>query len=198
MTYIVPYLTPFTPVTDMLRTHLPLSLASLLCIGMAACASSLPQAPTPEVSPAASHLCQPMETVGFTCQLQDRRLLSVCASTNFETFKGTPQDNPGHAYVVVGTADTKQRQSYPGNPRDYARHMSTGTTLSGQPYLVVATEKGPFLYINADAEIPVSSTAANLPQDWSLSAPAGQSLCVQRGRGMPLDQLLMQLPRKPR
>ena len=198
MFYSAPHLTPITPATAMLRTPLSLSLACLLSIGMTACAGSPPQASSPQASPAASHLCQPKETVGFTCQLHDQRLISVCASPNFETFKGAPQDNPGHASLLVGTADARQRQTYPGNPRDYARHMSTGTTLAGQPYLVVATEKGPFLYINADADIPVSSTATNLPQDWSLSAPAGQSLCLQRGRGQPLDQLLMQLPRKPR
>lgn len=161
------------------KPFLRLSLLLLGALGLQACAQqTLPPQPS-STSAQLTHACQPTETVGFSCQLQDGQVLSLCASPGFNDFKGKPTDNPGYAYLALINAQGLERKTYPSDAREYKKHMFTGVTMAAWPYLVVATAKGDFFYVNENVEMPVSATRDNLPPEWSLPPDHGDSLCKQ-------------------
>lgn len=175
------------------------SVSAILVSGLFACASSqTATGVTQSAAPATPQLCKTGEPVAFTCELRDGRLVSLCASPGFEKFQGSPKDNPGYAYLTLGTSSGQVQQSFPTRTQDFRRYMHTGVTIAGAPYLAVATEKGPFFYISGRTDIPVSSTPANQPADWSLPANGDQSLCVKRGQQNLFDAVLAQLPNRPK
>lgn len=167
-----------------------------LALSLTACANG---PATPQASAAVAtvtHNCKPQETVGFSCELRDHRLLSLCASPGFEKFTGLTKDNPGYAYLVVGTPQGQVQYSYPDKPSEYRKYLSSGTTMSAWPYVKAMTQKGTFFYANGDAETPVSLTPENLPPGWHVEpAPTrGDSYCANRVHRENFDAVLLQLP----
>lgn len=169
----------------------PVILGALAALSLSACAAS-PAATSGPVT----HLCQPQEVVGFSCEMRDHRLLSMCASSGFDKFQGDPKENPGYAYLTIGTADGQAQQRFPAQLKDYRQHMSTGVTLAGAPYLTVATEMGTFFYVNGRSDIPVSANPKNQPAGWSLPANGDDSLCTSPGQRENFDAVFFQIPKK--
>ena len=93
-----------------------LPVATLLTVSACAAGPTAATATTP-----VTHNCKPQETVGFSCELQDRRVLSLCGSPDFDQFKGEAKDNPGYAYVAIGTKQGQVQFTYPPNPEDYKK-----------------------------------------------------------------------------
>ena len=169
---------------------------ALLLLGTLALQACAQQTTQPITSPNAAqltHACQPTETVGFSCQLQDGQVLSLCASPGFNDFKGKPIENPGYAYLALINAQGLERKTYPADAREYKKHMFTGVTMAAWPYLVVATAKGDFFYVNENVEMPVSATRDNLPPGWSLPPDHGDSLCKQVMHRDHLSTTLLQI-----
>lgn len=167
-----------------------------LTLSLSACAAGPSQPPPQHSAPTLTHNCQPQETVGFSCELHDHRLLSLCASPGFEKFAGQPKDNPGYAYLVVGSLHGQVQYSYPDKPSEYKKYLSSGTTMSAWPYVKAVSQKGTFFYANSDAETPVSMTPENLPPGWHVEpAPTrGDSYCTNRVHRENFDAVLLQLP----
>lgn len=174
-----------------------LPVTALLALTVSACAAGPGEPKTLQSASPVTHNCKPQETVGFSCELLDHRLLSLCVSPGFVAFKGLPNDNPGYAYVAVSTPDGKLQHAYPANPSEYKKYMSTGVTQSAWPYVDVASEKGVFFYANGDMETPVSLMPQNLPAGWQVQTPPtrGDSYCKRRMHRENFDSVLLQLPR---
>ena len=157
-----------------------LPVATLLALTVSACAAGPTAATT---TTPVTHNCKPQETVGFSCELRDHRLLSLCASPGFEKFKGLPKDNPGYAYLAVGTQKGEVQYSYPPNPRDYKKHFYTGVPTNGIPYMFVSTEKGKFFYLgeqdDTDPEGVGSLESENLPDGWDIDTRGATSPCLR-------------------
>lgn len=154
-----------------------------LTLSLSACAAG-PSQPQPQHStPPLTHNCQPQETVGFSCELHDHRLLSMCASPGFATFKGLPKNNPGYAYLVVGTPEGGVQYSYPPNPYDYKQHFFKGVPTNGIPYMFVTSEKGEFFFLAERDDIdPLGAgqwTPENLPDGWSVSEQDKTRACAR-------------------
>ena len=147
-----------------------LPVATLLALTVSACAAGPTAATT---TTPVTHNCKPQETVGFSCELRDHRLLSLCASPGFEKFKGLPKDNPGHAYLAVGTQKGEVQYSYPPNPRDYKKHFYTGVPTNGIPYMFVASEKGRFFFLTEQDDTNPQGAGylapENLPDGWDIT-----------------------------
>lgn len=158
-------------------------LGTVAAVSLSACAADPSTAPSkPRATPVTNH-CKPQETVRFSCELQDHRLLSMCASPELSTFAGLPKDNPGYAYLVVGTPEGVVQYSYPPNPYDYKKHFYKGVSAHVIPYLFVASEKGEFFFLSEqDAADPQGAggwTQENLPDGWSLTTKDKKRACAR-------------------
>lgn len=180
---------------------LPVRLCSrtctvLLSLGLTACASSQTNGTTRQVPLELSPLCKTGEAVGFSCQMRDLRTIALCASPGFVQFKGAPKDNPGYAYVSVGTSQGKRQYTYPDNPSDYKKHMYFWVSQSAAPNLFVASDKGAFLHFSLDEKAPVNLTAQNLPKDWQQSGLESPSPCAGQIQREKLDPFMAQMVTK--
>lgn len=159
-------------------------LGTVAAVSLSACAADPSTAPSkPRATPVTNH-CKPQETVRFSCELQDHRLLSMCASPELSTFAGLPKDNPGYAYLVVGTPEGTVQYSYPPNPYDYKKHFYKGTSAHVIPFLFVASEKGQFFFFSErDVSEPIDGvgrwTPENLPEGWSIGIKDKQRACTR-------------------
>lgn len=153
-------------------------LGTFTAISLGACAAG----PAPKSGPV-DHLCKPTEEVGFSCELQDGRMLSMCASAGFAKFAGNPDDNPGYAYLALGTRKGEVQASYPPDPRDYKSHFHKGVSAHLIPYFFVTSEKGEFFFVTEqdldDPQGAASWTPHNLPNGWSINANGGDRACVR-------------------
>lgn len=171
----------------------PLVLGALAALSLSACAAG-PAVPTGPIS----HLCKPQEVVGFSCELADKRVLSLCGSPKFNEFKGAPQDNPGYAYVVVGTLRGQVQFQYPAQPADYKQHMTFSMSTAGaRPHMWVNTDKGSFLHFSLDIQEPVDATPENAPQDWPLSNLKDRTLCARKINSDHIDSFMSRMIEDP-
>lgn len=158
-------------------------LGAVTAVSLSACAAGPTSSPPANRAAQVTHLCKPQESVRFSCELHDHRLLSMCASPGFATFKGVPKDNPGYAYLVVGTPEGVVQYSYPPNPYDYKQHFFKDVPTNGIPYMFVASEKGEFFFLaEQDASDPLGAgqwTPENLPDGWSISEKDKQRACAR-------------------
>jgi len=165
-----------------------LPVTALLALTVSACAAG------PKAAPASvTHNCKPQETVGFSCELQDRRVLSLCGSPGFNQFTGEAKDNPGYAYVAIGTQQGQVQFTYPTNPEDYKKHMYFWVSISAWPHMFVATDKGSFLHFSLDAS---DMSPENAPEGWPLSEIKGGSLCAHRINRDHIDSYMAQMIKK--
>ena len=156
---------------------LPVTALLALTVAVSACAAGPKAAPT---ATSVTHHCKPQETVGFSCELPDRRVLSLCGSPGFNQFKGDAKDNPGYAYVAIGTKQGEVQFLYPQNPQDYKKHMTFSMSLAGAwPHMFVNTDKGSFLHFSLDIKEPVDANPENAPQDWPLRGLRDRPLCAR-------------------
>ncbi|HAX20366.1 MAG TPA: hypothetical protein DCY64_08805 [Hydrogenophaga sp.] len=170
---------------------LPVTALLALTVTVSACAAG------PKAAPASvTHHCKPQETVGFSCELQDRRVLSLCGSPDFDQFKGEAKDNPGYAYVAIGTKQGEVQFSYPPNPEDYKKHMYFWVSISAWPHMFVATDKGSFLHFSLDIESPADANPENAPESWPLSETKGGLLCARRINRDHIDSYMAQMINK--
>ena len=158
-----------------------LPVTALLALTVSACAAGPGE--TLQSATSVTHNCKPQETVGFSCELRDHRLLSLCASPGFEKFKGFPKDNPGYAYLVVGTQKGEVQYSYPPDPRDYKKHFFKGVPTNGIPYMFVTSDKGEFFFMaEQDDTDPLGAgqwTLENLPVGWSVGSKEEKRACAR-------------------
>lgn len=151
-------------------------LGGLAAISLSACAAG-PAAKGAQVT----HLCKPSEEVGFSCELHDGRLLSMCASAGFAKFDGNPEDNPGYAYLALGTRTGTVQASYPPNPSDYKKNFYNGVPTNGIPYMFVTSEKGEFFFMaEQDNTDPLGAgqwTLENLPDGWLVGSKDEKRAC---------------------
>lgn len=168
----------------------------LVALGLQACAQQAIQPKTSPTSTQVSHACQPVETVGFSCELQDGRLLSLCASSGFNEFEGAPADNPGYAYLAIGAKQGQVSYTYPPNPRDYKEHMYFWVSISAVPHMFVSSNQGAFLHLSLDIDSPVNVTHENAPKGWPLSSSADRSLCTSQINRDHLDPFMAQMVKK--
>ncbi|MDZ4291688.1 MAG: hypothetical protein U1C47_07175 [Hydrogenophaga sp.] len=167
---------------------LPVTALLALTVTVSACAAG------PKAAPASvTHHCKPQETVGFSCELQDLRVLSLCGSPDFDQFKGEAKDNPGYAYVAIGTKQGEVQFTYPPNPEDYKKHMYFWVSISAWPHMFVATDKGSFLHFSLDAS---DMSPENAPEGWPLSAIKSGSLCARRINRDYIDSYMAQMINK--
>lgn len=170
---------------------LPVTALLALAVTVSACAAG------PKAAPASvTHNCKPQETVGFSCELQDRRVLSLCGSPDFDQFKGEAKDNPGYAYVAIGTKQGEVQFTYPPNPEDYKKHMYYWVSISAWPHMFVATDKGSFMHFSLDIESPADANPENAPEGWPLSAIKSGSLCARRINRDHIDSYMAQMINK--
>lgn len=164
-------------------------LALTVTVTVSACAAG------PKAAPASvTHNCKPQETVGFSCELQDRRVLSLCGSPDFDQFKGEAKDNPGYAYVAIGTRQGQVQFSYPQNPLDYKKHMTFSMSLAGAwPHMFVKTDKGRFLHFSLDIKEPVYADPENAPQDWPVRGLENGPLCARKVNREHIDSFMSQM-----
>jgi hypothetical protein len=110
-------------------------------------------------------------------------LLSLCASPDFLQFKGKPMDNPGYAYLAVGTQDGAVQYSYPPDPYDYKQHMFKGVPTNGIPYMFITADKGDFFFLaEQDDTDPLGAgqwTLENLPDGWSVGSNQEKRACAR-------------------
>lgn len=197
MTYIPNPLIAMTISRPNAPAHpLVLSALALAFTSLTACANQPKSAAAPAATGSLATPCKAGETVGFSCELRDHRVIAVCASPGFGKFQGDPKDNPGYVYLTVASGAGKGQQAFPEQAKDFRQHMSTGVTAAGAPYLNVATEKGNFFYVNGRADIPVSSNPQNQPAGWTLPANGDDSLCANKGNREHFDEVLSQIPKK--
>jgi hypothetical protein len=175
-----------------------LPVAALLALSLSACAAG-PGEPKPRQSAApVTHNCKPQETVGFSCELRDHRLLSLCGSPGFNQFEGEPKDNPGYAYVAIGTQQGKVQFLYPQNPQDYKKYMTFSMSLAGAwPHMFVNTDKGRFLHFSLDTKEPVDADPENAPQDWPLRGLGERPLCARKVNRDHIDSFMSRMIEDP-
>lgn len=158
-------------------------LGAITAASLSACAAGLTASPAANRAAQVTHLCKPQESVRFSCELHDHRLLSMCASQDLATFKGPPKDNPGYAYLVVGTPEGVVQYSYPPNPYDYKKHFFKGASAHVIPYLFVTSVKGEFFFFSEqDAADPQGAggwTQENLPDGWSITTKDKNRACAR-------------------
>jgi len=168
---------------------LPVTALLALTVTVSACAAG------PKAAPASvTHNCKPQETVGFSCELQDRRVLSLCGSPDFDQFKGEAKDNPGYAYVAIGTKQGEVQFLYPQNPQDYKKYMTFSMSLAGAwPHMFVNTDKGSFLHFSLDIKEPVDADPENAPQDWPLRDLRDRPLCARNVNRDHIDSFMSRM-----
>ena len=166
-----------------------LPVATLLTVSACAAGPTAATATTP-----VTHNCKPQETVGFSCELQDRRVLSLCGSPGFNQFNGKAKDNPGYAYVAIGTRQGEVQFQYPQNPQDYKKYMTFSMSLAGAwPHMFVNTDKGRFLHFSLDIKDPVDANPENAPQDWPLRGLGDRPLCARNANRDHIDSFMSQM-----
>jgi hypothetical protein len=175
------------------RSLLAWPAAAALAIGLTACASGPSATKALQNAAPVSHNCKPKETVGFSCEMQDKRLLSLCGSPDFLQFKGASKDNPGYAYTTIGTAQGEVQFTYPPKPQAYKNAMTYSVSLSGWPHMFVNTAKGSFLQFSLDIDEPVYVNPENAPLAWPVGATKWQSLCVAHINRHNLDPFMAQM-----
>lgn len=157
--------------------------AAALVLSLSACAQGPAMHKTTQSAAPVTHNCKPQETVGFSCELRDHRLLSLCASPDFLQFKGKSIDNPGYAYLAVGTPDGTVQYSHPSDPKEYKRHFFIGYPTNGIPYMFVTSTKGKFFYLNDQSDSAPegagSLTPENLPDGWNITQQGARSTCMR-------------------
>lgn len=168
----------------MIRLQRLHSLAATVLLGTFTAVSLSACAAGPAKGDQIDHLCKPTEEVGFSCELQDGRLLSMCASAGFAKFDGNPNENPGYAYLALGTRSGTVQASYPPDPKDYKRHFYKGVSAHVIPYRFVTSEKGRFFFLTeqdfADPQEGAGRwTPENLPEGWSVNSKDGKRACVR-------------------
>lgn len=158
-------------------------LGGLAVISLGACAMGPNAVPAADAGVLVTHNCKPQESIRFSCELHDHRLLSICASQDLATFKGPPKDNPGYAYLVVGTKMGEVQYSYPPNPYDYKQHFYKGVSAHVVPYLFVTSQKGEFFFFSEqDGGDPLGAgswTPENLPEGWSINSKDKKRACAR-------------------
>lgn len=107
----------------------------------------------------------------------------MCTSPELSKFKGLPKDNPGYAYLVVGTPEGVVQYSYPPNPYDYKKHFYKGVSAHVIPYLFVTSEKGKFFFLSEkDVSEPQGGvgrwTPENLPDGWPIDPNDKKRSCT--------------------
>jgi hypothetical protein len=161
-----------------------LLLGTFTAIALSGCAAGPAASPATNRTAPVTHLCKPQESVRFSCALHDQRLLSMCASPSLATFKGLPNDQPGYAYLVVGTREGAVQYSYPPNPYDHKLHFYKGISTHVVPYLFVTSEKGRFFFLSErDVADPQEGagrwTPENLPEGWSINPKDENRACAR-------------------
>lgn len=179
-----------------LKPFLRSALMLLGALGLQACALQTTQILPSPAAAQPTHVCQPTETVGFSCELRDGRLLSLCASPGFNDFKGKPADNPGYAYLAIGTKQGKKPYTYPPNPQDYKKHMYFWVSISAVPHMFVSTDKGAFLHLSLDIDSPAEVTNEYVPKGWPLASSETGSLCTNQINRDLLDPFMAQMLKK--
>ncbi|MFP8777107.1 hypothetical protein [Hydrogenophaga sp. RWCD_12] len=175
---------------------LQLSAAMLFFASIPLSAGQPARTSSPTAAAQAPSPCKAGETIGFSCELRDHRVIALCASNGFDTFPGNPKDNPGHVYLTMTASTGHGASTFPAQAKDFRKHMSTGMTPAGAPYLTVATHKGTFFYVNGRADVPVSSNPQNQPAGWALPASGDDSLCTSAGHRAHFDAVFSQIPKK--
>ena len=176
--------------------------SAALAVGIAA--SSLSACAT---GPTASrgterHLCKPQEVVGFSCELTDQRVISLCGSAGFHRFEGKAEDNPGYVYVAIGTRQGQVQFQHPENPQDYKRFMTQTVSVSAQQNMFVTTDKGAFLQFamgrDVEANDQMAITAEKAPSGWwPLGASASEPSCVHRDKDNHLGSFMSHMVDDP-
>ena len=167
--------------------------AAALVLSLSACAQGPAMHQTTQSTAPVTHNCQPQETVGFSCELRDHRLLSLCASPDFLQFKGNPIDNPGYAYIAVGSPEGKVQYSFPEDPKEYKKHMYLWVSLSAAPHMFISGNKGPFFHFSLDEQAPADVMPKSLPTGWSLPSGEDPSVCESRINREHLDSYMGQM-----
>lgn len=179
------------------RTALLLSVVALAFASLPACATDQARTPAaPTKAMATPSPCKSGDTVGFSCEMRDHRVIALCASPGFEQFQGDPKDNPGYAYVSVGSTQGISEYIYPDDPHEYKKHMYYWVSLSAAPNMFIATEKGTFLHFSLDEQSPVDLMQEKLPQSWQKASLVGPDLCAKKVRRDNLDPFMAQMMRK--
>jgi hypothetical protein len=180
-------------------THMPRRLPArilsvLLAWAVSACANGSSTAQSS--APPNTHACLPTETVGFSCVLNDGRLLSLCASPGFNEYTGNAVDNPGYAYVAISAGKSPSSFTYPPNPREYKKHMHTWVSLSAAPHLFVSSPKGEFLHFSLDIDTPADARTQYVPEGWPLPESTEPFLCTGQINRDGLDPFMAQMVSK--
>lgn len=176
------------------------ALAALAMASLGACAGGPAPTQTQATSAAATvtqpvtHNCQPKETVAFSCELHDHQLVSLCVSSEFMAYRGEPKDNPGYAYLALGSRKGDVQFRYPQDPKDYKQHMTFSMSLAGAwPHMFVNTDKGRFLHFSLDVEEPADANPENAPRGWPSGAFGGQPLCAGPANRDHLDSVMSKM-----
>ena len=175
------------------RSLLAWPAAAGLTVALTGCATESETTKALQSAAPVSHNCRPQETVGFSCEMQDQRLLSLCGSPDFLQFKGASKDNPGYAYTSIGTSQGEVQFTYPPKPQAYKNAMTYSVSLSAWPHMFVNTAKGSFLQFSLDIDEPVYANPENAPLAWPVNATKGQSLCVAHIKRHNLDPFMAQM-----
>lgn len=177
-------------------------LGGLAAISLGACAAGPAASPATDAGVQITHLCKPQETVGFSCALADQRVLSLCGSPGFVQFQGKPADNPGYAYVVIGSRRGQVQFQHPQNPQDYKKYMSQTVSVSAQQNMFVTTEQGAFLQFAMGRDVEANEqamiVATNAPPGWwSLPSSTSEPRCVHRYKHDNLAAFMSQMVDDP-
>lgn len=177
-------------------------LGTFTAISLTACAAGPASSPPATRAAQVSHLCKPQETVGFSCELTDQRVLSVCGSPGFNQFQGKPEDNPGYVYAAIGTRQGQVQFQHPANPQDYKRYMTQTVSLSAQQNMFVTTDKGAFLQFAMGRDVEPHEQAMIIannapPGWWSQPASTSEPSCARRYKDDHLGSFMSQMVDNP-
>ncbi|MGM9425086.1 hypothetical protein [Hydrogenophaga sp. MI9] len=177
-------------------------LSAVLAVAIAALSCSASAADSITSRHVARHLCKPQEVVGFSCELTSQRVISLCGSPGFNKFQGKAEDNPGYAYVAIGTRKGQVQFRHPENPQDYKRFMTQTVSVSAQQNMFVMTDKGAFLQFamgrDVEANDQLAITASKAPTGWwSQGASASEPSCVHRHKDDHLGSFMSQMVDDP-
>ncbi|MFN3494803.1 MAG: hypothetical protein ACK40L_09865 [Hydrogenophaga sp.] len=179
-----------------------LLLGTFTAIALSGCAAGPAASPATNRTAPVTHLCKPQETVGFSCELTDQRVLSLCGSHDFTQFQGKPEDNPGYAYVVLGTRQGEVQFQFPENPLDYKKHMTQTVSVSAQQNMFVATEGGAFLQFAMGRDVEPDEQAMFVakkapPGWWPQGTSDLEPSCARRYNDEHLGSFMTQMVDDP-
>jgi hypothetical protein len=179
------------------RAAVTVLLGTFAAVSLSACAAGITlQGDT------ATHLCKPKEVVGFSCELADHRLLSLCGSPGFNEFQGKPEDNPGYAYVAVGSKQGKVQFTHPRDPKEYKRYMTQTVSVTAQHNMFVETESGAFLSFSIGRDVePMDQLTIDADRSptgwWSKGTTALEPKCLRRNDGAHLGSFMSRMVDNP-